>query len=85
MFNLKPKTMSTHTRTINFKGIDFEVEYDYQPYEPAERGPEAQYPGCSESIEQVTSMTHKGTDFIDLIYNESEDEIKTIILESIRN
>jgi hypothetical protein len=27
------------------------VEFDYQPYEPPERGPEAQYPGCAEAIE----------------------------------
>jgi hypothetical protein len=26
------------------------VEVDYQPYEPPERGPEAQYPGCAESL-----------------------------------
>ena len=51
--------------TINFKGVEFEVGFDYQPEESAERGPYAQYPGCCESIDNIWMVEHKGTDFYD--------------------
>ena len=44
--------------TINYKGIDFDVEYDYQPYEkqvlyyPDGSG----YPGCPEMVEQINEF-----------------------------
>ncbi|MCU0767562.1 MAG: hypothetical protein MUE39_09335 [Gammaproteobacteria bacterium] len=34
-----------------WRELPVEVEFAYQPAEPAERGPEAQYPGCAESVE----------------------------------
>ena len=68
--------------TIEFRGIEFDVEFDYQPEEPAERGPEAQYPGCAESIDGIVSFTHQGTDFLELIYNLNEAEIDELILNS---
>jgi hypothetical protein len=68
--------------TINYRGIDFDVEYDYQPFEPADRGHDAQYPGCDESIDRINEFTHKGTDFLEWI-EDSEDEIKELILEKM--
>jgi len=68
--------------TIEFKGIEFDIEYDYQPFEPPETGPEAQYPGCEEYVDQVTEFTHKGTNFLELIYEGNEAEIDELILES---
>jgi len=32
-------------------GVPCTIKYDYQPYEPADTGPEAMYPGCEEEIE----------------------------------
>ena len=39
--------------------IDALVEFDYQPYEPPERGPEARYPGCQESAEVCRVLVGK--------------------------
>lgn len=40
----------THSRTVWIE-LPVIVEFNYQPHEPPERGPEAQYPGCPEAIE----------------------------------
>ena len=40
----------THERSV-WTELRVQVEFDYQPAEPAERGPEAQYPGCQECFE----------------------------------
>jgi len=40
----------THERTVWIE-LPVQVEFNYQPFEPPERGPEAQYPGCPEAIE----------------------------------
>jgi hypothetical protein len=72
-------------KIIEFKGIEFEIEFDYQPFEPAERGIEAQYPGCPESIESVHSMKHKDTDFLECIYEGNENEINELILDNIHS
>jgi hypothetical protein len=42
--------VSTHERTVWIE-LPVQVEFNYQPFEPPERGPEAQYPGCPEAIE----------------------------------
>ena len=68
--------------TINYKGIEFDVEFDYQPFEPAERGPEAQYPGCSEAIEGINEIKHKDTCFMEFFEDEL-DEIETAIWEAM--
>lgn len=34
-----------------FKELPLSVEFDFQPYEPPETGPEARYPGCAASVE----------------------------------
>ena len=41
---------SRYSGHLNFHN-QAEVYFDYQPYEPPERGPEAQYPGCPEQID----------------------------------
>ena len=67
---------------IEWKGVKFDVEFDYAPAEPAERGPEAQYPGCAEHIEGINSFTHLGTCFFEFT-DDCEEEIERIILENI--
>lgn len=43
--------MSSHEIDTIVLGVPCTIKFDYQPYEPAETGPEAQYPGCEEEIE----------------------------------
>lgn len=54
--------------TINFKGIDFDIEFDYQPEEKEVRyySDGSGYPGCPASIDNI-SVYHKGTDFTEFI------------------
>ncbi len=40
----------TYDRTV-WITLPVQVEFNHQPAEPPERGPEAQYPGCAEAIE----------------------------------
>ena len=59
---------------ITYRGIDFEVEYEYQPEEPEERydSNNTGYPGCAEEF-YVTKVTHKGTDFTKFFADEWEE------------
>lgn len=66
--------------TIEFKGVDFDVEYYYQPYEAPERGPEAQYPGCGESV-ALEGIWHNDVDFMEVVIDYVE-EIEEIILKN---
>lgn len=71
--------------TIKFKGIEFDVEFDYQPEERMVMyyRDGSGYPGCPASVE-ITSITHKGTDFFDFLENEL-DSIEDLILEKLEN
>ena len=40
----------THERTV-WISLPVQVEFTYQPKEAPDTGPEAQYPGCDETIE----------------------------------
>ena len=70
--------------TINYRGIEIDVEFDYQPFEPAETGAEAQYPGCSEAIEGINEISHKGTCFLEF-FEDDHERIEELLLESINN
>lgn len=73
------------TTKINFKGIDFDVEYDYQPYEPMvmyDSNMEG-YPGCAE-MATLEEITHKETNFLEFFESQGlEREIEELILESM--
>lgn len=43
--------MSREKSIQTLNEAEVEVVYDFQPEEPAETGPEAQYPGCPMKIE----------------------------------
>ena len=43
--------MSNHEIETTVLGVPCTIKFDYQPYEAADTGPEAQYPGCSEELE----------------------------------
>ena len=66
----------TETETINFRGVDFEVEFDYQPEEPGD----LEYPGCSEEVEAINEIKHQGTCFLQIL-EDFDNEIKELILK----
>jgi hypothetical protein len=68
---------------INYKGIEFDVEYDYQPYEK-----QVFYyadgtgdPGCPEMVEAINEFKHKGTCFLEWIEDEEDEVIEAILKE----
>lgn len=70
--------------TIMYKGIEFDIEFDYQPFEPAETGPEAQYPGCHEEVEGIYEIKHKGSCFLEF-FEDNLDEIKELVLDQLHD
>jgi len=62
---------------VEFKGVNFEIEFYYQPYEPPETGINAQYPGCGEEIE-IIKIKHNGVCFYEIMesyFSEIVEEI----------
>jgi hypothetical protein len=53
---------------IDINGIDFEVEFDFQPEEKEVRyySDGSGYPGCPASIDNI-NVSFKGTDFTDFM------------------
>lgn len=64
--------------TIIYKGVELDIEYDFQPFERRTH----EHPGCEAHIEQITEITHKGTNFYEVFEND-HDEIIEIINEQI--
>jgi len=64
------------TTTITFRGIEFDVDYDFYPGEKATYD----YPGCPPCVETIGEITHNGTDFTEFL-EEHKDEIAQIIYE----
>lgn len=63
--------------SVEFKGVDFDVEFNYQPEERDTRWT----PGCGESID-IISIKHKGVDF-DHVFENYHDEFEQLISEAI--
>jgi hypothetical protein len=70
----------TETETINFRGVDFEAEFYYQPEEKGDYF----YPGCAEAIDEISELKHKGTSFLEIL-EEYDEEIKDLILEKLKS
>lgn len=66
--------------TINIKGIEFDVEFDYQLEEKMIRHHSdcTCWPGCSASIESINKIIHKGSDFTKFFEDDLEDVEKVI-------
>ena len=47
-----------HRITLNFKGVDLDVEYEWQEFEP----PTKTYPGCPAGVDEVISIKIIGFD-----------------------
>ena len=54
--------------------IEVDVDFFYQPKEPAETGPEAQYPGCAEAIEIISVRVGD----LDLTRRLTDDDLKAV-------
>ena len=52
--------------TVCIKGVDFDIEYDYQPEEAEVRyySDGSGHPGCPESLD-ITNISHKGVCFME--------------------
>ena len=70
----------TETETINFRGVDFEAEFYYQPEEMGD----SEYQGCAEEIDEISGLKHKGTCFLEIL-EDFDEEIKDLILQKIKN
>jgi hypothetical protein len=71
--------------TITYKGIEFDVEYDYQPEEPMVMyyADGSGYPGSREQIE-ILNIWFCDADFFELL-EDKLDEIANKILENYEN
>ena len=68
---------------IIYKGIEFEVDFDYQPEEAAVMyySDGTGHPGCAEEL-TINSIKHKGTDFIEFLEDDFE-QIEEKLLDFI--
>jgi len=59
--------------TIEYKGVEFEVEYDYQPEEAEVRYYKdgSGYPGCSEQV-SINEIKHNGVCFYEVLDEQLE-------------
>ena len=67
--------------TIIYQDVEFNVEYDYQPYEKMVRyySDGTGYPGCEESL-AVTLIEYEGRDMTEYFYDFME-EIEELVWE----
>jgi len=65
--------------TLNYRGIDFDVEFDYEPAEQQTYN----YEGCPAQVTDIHEFRHQGTCFLEWIEDEEYD-VKECILESLR-
>lgn len=71
--------------TINFKGIEFDIEFDYQPEEKEVLyyADGSGHPGSSETL-TIRDITHKETSFLNFLADE-KDEIEEELIIHVRN
>ena len=62
--------------------IEVEVDFFYQPKEAPDRGPEARYPGCAESIE-IVSVRVGDTDITQRLTDDDMASVEDAIWETI--
>lgn len=78
--------MTTYQFSIPPPSDAFEllVDIDFQPYEPPDRGPEAQYPGCPESI-TIEHVTLNGHNITSLLTEPQFKEIEASVWAAIND
>ena len=73
--------MATLQITIDYKGLEIDIEYQYQPMERDSRDTQ----GCAEKIEGIDSIEHKGVCLFELLEDEMEKIEEAIYEEMIEN
>ena len=70
--------------TIEYRGVEFDVEFDYQPKEAEVTyySDGSGYPGCGAEI-QINEIKHNGTCFLELM-EEHDKDVCRIILEKMK-
>ena len=63
--------------------IEVDVDFFYQPKEAADTGPEAQYPGCAESID-ITAVRIGDLDVTKRLTDEDMASVEEAIWETVR-
>lgn len=64
--------------TINYRGIEFDVEYTYTPEEKGDRD----YPGCPADIE-IWKIEFEGKDFYDFFDFDMYVDVQNLILKQV--
>jgi len=68
---------------LYFKGVEFQIEFDFQPEEPMvmyyKDG--SGYPGCAAEV-TIESIKHQGVDFYDVL-EDSISDIEDMVLAKI--
>ena len=54
--------------------IEVDVDFFYQPKEPADTGPEARYPGCPESLDIVSVRVGE----VDITRRLTDEDLKSV-------
>ena len=69
--------------TIEFRGVELEIAFDYQPEEAQVNyySDGSGYPGCSAEVDLISAF-HKGTDMTELLEDFTE-ELEDLILSNI--
>lgn len=70
---------------INYHGVNFKIDFDYQPYEPMvmyERNGDPGSEGCAESI-HITGISCAGVDFYEFLTEYVTEDQKRKILADL--
>ena len=72
--------------TANILGIDFDIDFDYQPEEPMVRyySDGTGHPGCEASIENINKIEYEGFDWYD-IFEGKLNIVEDAIWEAMAN
>lgn len=73
--------MSLERMTCPLNEAEVEVLFDHTPEEPAEKGPEAQYPGCKAEVE-VHAIYLEGVNIYTAICPDEVDNLSNYILKN---
>jgi len=70
--------------TVQFKGVEFTIDYDYQPYEKEVRYDSNMegYPGCAEQID-IILITFQGENFTEIL-EDNFTEIEELISNQLK-
>lgn len=76
----------SYTIFIEYKGVELEIDYDYQPYEAQKTNcrNDDLHEGCPEQIESINEIKHKGVCFVE-VFEDYMEEIADTILDKMHD